>query len=265
MWYKIKAIILVAIMITVGSLFPKTVLTYQDKILQGKVSKYDVNQIEFRTENEIFNILNNISNNNFYYSREIVNGMEKSKSEIYEKEKEFLNLINEYCIYDLKPENIEYHIESADLYIENTQNTMYSYKDGDLGNVAANSSGVSDSNNYKKTIKDQKKNTNESTATKMVIWNCNLEYKQGISVDMQIEDTTGLMCDFSIYCENAEDILIFENIDGFAKVLEKYYGVEAQINYESYGQIEILLSDKEYDKQLLIYMTLDKYGVYFNQ
>ena len=68
MWYRIKTIALVAIMITVGALFPKTVLTYQDKIFQGKVSKYNINQIEFKTENEIFNILNNIANNNFYYS-----------------------------------------------------------------------------------------------------------------------------------------------------------------------------------------------------
>lgn len=79
MWYRIKTIALVAIMITVGALFPKTVLTYQDKILQGKVSKYNINQIEFKTENEIFNILNNIANNNFYYSREIVSGMEKAE------------------------------------------------------------------------------------------------------------------------------------------------------------------------------------------
>ena len=50
MWYRIKTIALVAIMITVGAIFPKTVLTYQDKILQGKVSKYNINQIEFKTE-----------------------------------------------------------------------------------------------------------------------------------------------------------------------------------------------------------------------
>ena len=107
MWYRIKTIALVAIMITVGALFPKTVLTYQDKILQEKVSKYNINQIEFKTENEIFNILNNIANNNFYYSREIVSGMEKSRAEIYEQEKAFLKIIKQYCSLDLDFENIE--------------------------------------------------------------------------------------------------------------------------------------------------------------
>ena len=54
MWYRIKTIALVAIMITVGALFPKTVLTYQDKILQGKVSKYNINQIEFPSHSALF-------------------------------------------------------------------------------------------------------------------------------------------------------------------------------------------------------------------
>ena len=89
MWYRIKTIALVAIMITVGAIFPKTVLTYQDKILQGKVSKYNINQIEFKTENEIFNILNNISNNNFYYSREIVSGMEKAELKYMNRKNHF--------------------------------------------------------------------------------------------------------------------------------------------------------------------------------
>ena len=44
----------------------------------------------------------------------------------------------------------------------------------------------------------------EATATKMVIWNCNLEGIEGISINMQIEDATGLVCGFSIDYENVE-------------------------------------------------------------
>lgn len=54
----------------------------------------------------------------------------------------------------------------------------------------------------------------EATATKMVIWNCNLEGIEGISINMQIE---------------------------------------------------IMLSDNNSKKQIIVYMNTDKYGVYFNQ
>lgn len=60
----------------------------------------------------------------------------------------------------------------------------------------------------------QKKIMSEATATKMVIWNCNLEGIEGISINMQIE---------------------------------------------------IMLSDNNSKKQIIVYMNADKYGVYFNQ
>ena len=41
--------------------------------------------------------------------------------------------------------------------------------------------------------------------------------------------------------------------------------MEAQINNKNYGQIEIMLSDNNSKKQIIVYMNIDKYGVYFNQ
>lgn len=154
MWYRIKTIALVAIMITVGALFPKTVLTYQDKILQGKVSKYNINQIEFKTENEIFNILNNISNNNFYYSREIVSGMEKAELKYMNRKNHFENY-KEYCSSDLDFENIKYHNESADLYIEDSQNSIYVNDNLNYGISGTSNATASDEN--KKIVRCRKK------------------------------------------------------------------------------------------------------------
>lgn len=38
-----------------------------------------------------------------------------------------------------------------------------------------------------------------------------------------------------------------------------------QINNKNDGQIEIMLSDNNSKKQIIVYMNADKYGVYFNQ
>ena len=58
---------------------------------------------------------------------------------------------------------------------------------------------------------------------------------------------------------------IITDVEEFVKALGKYYGVEAQINNKNDGQIEIMLSDNNSKKQIIVYMNADKYGVYFNQ
>ena len=61
----------------------------------------------------------------------------------------------------------------------------------------------------------------EATATKMVIWNCNLEGIEGISINMQIEDATGLVCGFSIDYENVEYTPFITDVEEFVKAIRK--------------------------------------------
>lgn len=123
-----------------------------------------------------------------------------------------MKIIKEYCSSDLDFENIEYHNESADLYIEDSQNSIYVNDNLNYGISGTSDATASDEN--KKIVRCRKKIMSEATATKMVIWNCNLEGIEGISINMQIE---------------------------------------------------IMLSDNNSKKQIIVYMNADKYGVYFNQ
>ena len=47
---KIAVIALLMVSVTIGTLFPKIVLTYQDKNLQNKTFTYDIDQKDFKTK-----------------------------------------------------------------------------------------------------------------------------------------------------------------------------------------------------------------------
>ena len=61
---KIAVIALLMVSVTIGTLFPKIVLTYQDKNLQNKTFTYDIDQKDFKTENKILNTLDAYTSGN---------------------------------------------------------------------------------------------------------------------------------------------------------------------------------------------------------
>ena len=71
------------------------------------------------------------------------------------RKNQFLKIIKEYCSSDLDFENIKYHNESADLYIEDSQNSIYVNDNLNYGISGTSNATASDEN--KKIVRCRKK------------------------------------------------------------------------------------------------------------
>ena len=114
---KIAVIALLMVSVTIGTLFPKIVLTYQDKNLQNKTFTYDIDQKDFKTENKILNTLDAYTSGNFYKAKDSIKDTKLSRDEVLKSIKKFYSILNKYAEYQVDYEKIINYKESASLYL----------------------------------------------------------------------------------------------------------------------------------------------------
>lgn len=167
---KIAVIALLMVSVTIGTLFPKIVLTYQDKNLQNKTFTYDIDQKDFKTENKILNTLDAYTSGNFYKAKDSIKDTKLSRDEVLKSIKKFYSILNKYAEYQVDYEKIINYKESASLYLSES--------------IISSMSTVAD---------------DESLAKKYKIWTCSFETESGFKIELKLDDESGKVISFYMY------------------------------------------------------------------
>ncbi len=214
---KIAVIALLMVSVTIGTLFPKIVLTYQDKNLQNKTFTYDIDQKDFKTENKILNTLDAYTSGNFYKAKDSIKDTKLSRDEVLKSIKKFYSILNKYAEYQVDYEKIINYKESASLYLSES--------------IISSMSTVAD---------------DESLAKKYKIWTCSFETESGFKIELKLDDESGKVISFYMYKQKLRVSLFdFEKVNKMKKFFEEYYEVSAQIETVDKQNFDITLYDKD--------------------
>ena len=225
---KIAVIALLMVSVTIGTLFPKIVLTYQDKNLQNKTFTYDIDQKDFKTENKILNTLDAYTSGNFYKAKDSIKDTKLSRDEVLKSIKKFYSILNKYAEYQVDYEKIINYKESASLYLSES--------------IISSMSMVAD---------------DESLAKKYKIWTCSFETESGFKIELKLDDESGKVISFYMY----------KQVNKMKKFFEEYYEVSAQIETVDKQNFDIILYDKdskEKAKGSIVVGEATNSGTYFN-
>lgn len=236
---KIAVIALLMVSVTIGTLFPKIVLTYQDKNLQNKTFTYDIDQKDFKTENKILNTLDAYTSGNFYKAKDSIKDTKLSRDEVLKSIKKFYSILNKYAEYQVDYEKIINYKESASLYLSES--------------IISSMSTVAD---------------DESLAKKYKIWTCSFETESGFKIELKLDDESGKVISFYMYKQKLRVSLFdFEKVNKMKKFFEEYYEVSAQIETVDKQNFDITLYDKDFKEKAkgsIVVGEATNSGTYFN-
>ena len=233
---KIIAIFSLIIAVTFGALLPKIVLIYQDNKIQKSTEKYSVEQKNFKTEN---------SKGLMYEVKDSVTDVNLSEKQIKRNIKEFLKILNKHSLYQIEySDKIAFKYEAA-LYVSDY-------------NIS-----ISDVN----AVNEKNANNNSNSDSKYILFHCTLENKDGIGIDLQMDDETGKVIAFNIYNKKTE-FKLFKSVEMAKNFITEYYEINADFdkNNSVDQQWFFVLYDEEISMKttLEIYMSYDN-GIHFNQ
>lgn len=242
---KIIAIFSLIIAVTFGALLPKIVLIYQDNKIQKSTEKYSVEQKKFKTENRIINTLDYYSKGLMYEVKDSVTDVNLSEKQIKRNIKEFLKILNKHSLYQIEySDKIAFKYEAA-LYVSDY-------------NIS-----ISDVN----AVNEKNANNNLNSDSKYILFHCTLENKDGIGIDLQMDDETGKVIAFNIYNKKTE-FKLFKSVEMAKNFITEYYEINADFDKSTSvdEQWFFVLYDEEISMKttLEIYMSYDN-GIHFNQ